>query len=345
MIDLKELLDERSTPPADLAQHLRLGTVRQRITARRRQRIGALAAVVLALGAIGYGISPALRDGGPAQPAGPGAGFPQYLGGTRLIAATRSRPGINSLTLTFTPPGLSEFKVFTDCTGAPGVHLQGELEVDGQAGASGDCGDGLTMSWQVQPEKQGRQVSVRLRVFATDRDTHRNAAFPDGATIAMAVGVPVPFDAYPLPDRPAVLGAPADAKLLLDAWQPPGAPDATPTDNVLDSLLWLRGDLQNPLRPQTVTVHSRDGYSFISQSLTPGSLRIQVDGADVQSEQWWDYDADLHLFNLDLTSPPYDAGRPGGVTITVTPEHVTGDWQLLVQADTPLPPPPLPPRQ
>ncbi|MDI1465026.1 hypothetical protein QEZ54_29055 [Catellatospora sp. KI3] len=344
MIDLRELMDERSAPPADLAQHLRLADLRHRIAVRRNRRIGGVLAAVVALGAIGYGLVPALRDGGVSQPAGPGAGFPQYLEGTRIIATTRSQPGINSLTLTFTPPGLSPFKVFTDCTGAAGLELRGELGVDGMVRQSGSCGgDDLVLSWQIEPEQQGQEMSVKLRVIAADRETQKNTAFPPGATIAMAVGVPVPYDAYPLPDRPAVLGAAADARQLLAGWEgltPEGRPV---TDKVWDPLLWLRSDPQDPLRPRTVTVHARDGYSFIAQSVTPGSLRIQLDGVDLQSAQWWGYDAELRVFTCYLGGPVYDAGKPGGVTITVIPEHVTGDWQLLVQADTPLSPPPPPP--
>ncbi|GHJ49564.1 hypothetical protein Cs7R123_69060 [Catellatospora sp. TT07R-123] len=346
MIDLKELLDQRSTPPADLVQHLRLGTVRQRIDVRRRQRVGGLVAAVLVLGAIGYGLTPAPGDGGPAQQTGSTAGFPQHLHGARVIAAVRSRPWQNSVTLDFVSPGLGTYLVFTDCTGAPGVDLEGELVVGGEVRQTGRCGDGLTMTWQIAEDRKGRDLSIRLRVVATERGTGRSAAFPDGATVAVAVGVPVLRSAYPLPERPAVLAEPAGPQQLLAAWEPQSLPPPSPGTftKTLDTRLWLRSDPDDPLLPRTVTVRSGDRYSFISQSLTPGSLRLRVDGVDVRTEDWWDYDADLHVYTVDLTLAPYHSGKGRDITLTVTPDQVTGAWQLLVQADTPLPPAPPPPR-
>ncbi|MFD0596477.1 hypothetical protein ACFQZ4_33035 [Catellatospora coxensis] len=89
MIDLKELLDDRSTPPAEFSQHMRLDEVQNRIATRRRRRmtVGGTLAAVVALVLIGYGVTPALR--GAPSPRSPRARCPAS---SRASPSTRAGP-------------------------------------------------------------------------------------------------------------------------------------------------------------------------------------------------------------------------------------------------------------
>ena len=82
----------------------------------------------------------------------------------------------------------------------------------------------------------------------------------------------------------------------------------------------------NPRRAVSQTIKYRNGMEGQIASQTPGFLRVTVDGVAVTTFQCWDYAASSMTFWFQL--PKVDDGA--SVTIRVEPEHVTGEWALIV---------------
>jgi hypothetical protein len=347
MIDLRELLDDRSTPPADLAQHLRLLAVQGRIATRRRRRITAAGAfaVVVALVIAGYGLTPALR-GAPQPAVTPSPpprlieGFPEYAGGARVVAAATSAPGATSATVTFTPT-TTDLRIFDRCgSGVPGADLEYQLTINGHANGGGSCGSG-SLFW---PDHQrnalrlgitvGRPMTVtvsarNLLIWGDgERKTERRPV-PPTAWVSVAVGEHMPFADYPLPPRPATL-QPMEFTSQLSMGGVDHAPD--------EEHLWLRSDPADPLRPQSIPIVWKDRYDLRLRSQTPGTLRLSLNGVHVASHSWWDYEGnDSNTYWQTGSFEPYSwvtgftTPAPGSlVTLTATPSDVTGAWVVRV---------------
>ncbi|WP_155372307.1 hypothetical protein [Catellatospora vulcania] len=351
MIDLKELLDDRSAPPTGLSQHLRLDEVQGRIATRRRRRMtvgGALAAVV-ALVLIGYGVTPALRSAPePAVTPSPlprlVEGFPEYAVGAHVVAAAKSAPGTTSVTITWTPT-TTDLRLFFRCgTGAADGALEYEMTVNGHPNHGGTCGGNgsSSVSW---PDHQATAAEFGVRtgtpatltmtatgmvVWRDQEQRNEHFPVPPTAWLSVAVGEHLAYADYPLPARPATLRPVVDFEGVFVM----GGVDQAPEEEHL----WLRSDPADPLRPMSVTIVWQDRYDLRLRSQTPGTLGISLDGVEVESPTWWNYETgEAGVYWQTATyrplpdvvgfTPPTLGSR---VTLTVTPRNVTGTWVVEV---------------
>ncbi|MEV4417101.1 hypothetical protein [Catellatospora sp. NPDC049609] len=343
MIDLKELLDDRSTPPPDLAQHLRLGALRGRITLRRRRRAGVVGtfAAVAALLVAGYAAIPA-RQAGPADTATSDralAEFGRHLDGTRIVAAAVSEPGNPTVRLRWTPTTL-DIRLFVRCRTGSVSGVSALVEVDGDGIMSGGCGHsfGARLANERMWAETGLQVG-RPAVFSLHGHGESLGQDPDGAdrfapapwdaVYGLAIGVRLATEAYPMPSPPSRLWP-----LDLD----PGE-YGRQTANPDPAVRWLHSDPADPLRPVSTTIVWRGRYDLVMQSVTPGTLRVSVNGVEVDGADWWDYGAAVKTWQWEPGEPRNWARIPGfsrpqqgeTVTVTVTPEVVTGPWQAVIR--------------
>ncbi|GAA1395800.1 hypothetical protein [Catellatospora coxensis] len=349
MIDLKELLDDRSTPPAEFSQHMRLDEVQNRIATRRRRRmtVGGTLAAVVALVLIGYGVTPALR-GAPQPAVTPSPlprlieGFPEYASGARVVAAATTAPGATSVTVTWTPT-TTDLRLFRRCgTGVSDGTLEFQMSINGHETHSGTCGGGTSSVTWPDHERAAANLGLRVGTPATvtmtatgvmlwhsQEEKSEHVPVPPTAWMSVAVGENMAYADYPLPARPATLRpVEFDSVLMMG-----GVEHAPPDDH-----LWLRGNADAPLHPVSVTVVWRDRFDLRLRSQTPGTLGILINGFEVNSPTWWDYDAgESGFYWQTATYEPrpepvgYVPPAPGSlVTITVTPRNVTGAWVVEV---------------
>jgi hypothetical protein len=151
----------------------------------------------------------------------------------------------------------------------------------------------------------------RLSHLATDSATVEPTTA--AGTIRLAVYDYLGPDGYPYPDPPAAL----------PALRPPESSDI---DTILDQAC---SDPANPLAQRALQVTVQERWTIIDlRSQTPGRLHVTVDGHAVATFDWWDYRQALE--SLDLNGRPLADGRTiqpdDTVTVTITPEGITGDW-------------------
>jgi hypothetical protein len=92
-------------------------------------------------------------------------------------------------------------------------------------------------------------------------------------------------------------------------------------------------DPADPDAVRTLSVTRGSSKSLLARSQTPGALSVRVDGVEVLTGEWWDYQ------QAETRSEPsatwkelfgLEPARGERVTVTVTPQRMTGDWSLLV---------------
>ncbi|MDI1465980.1 SigE family RNA polymerase sigma factor [Catellatospora sp. KI3] len=313
----------------------RLAAVRGRITQRRRNRLATLAAACLVvLAAVtGYVVAPR-PPRSPQDLQDTLSAVPEYFRGHHIAARGAAPLTGGTATFTWTPSTLDVW-FYPDCAAesAPDVVLV--LSVNGRQPLMTHCDPdnsldfASTTATRVEPEdmtatwgvRVGEPATVTLTaVTAKDfditnpyRDIADVADLPRGV-MAFLVAEAVPFEQYRLPDRPATL-----------APLPSLSPDP-------DAVTLRSGG------PVEVTTDWHGGpLTLTGRSQTPGLLRISVNGVPVTTQSWYDYGAastqfvitdlaDDHWRRLGLVFPSGSA-----VTVTVTPEHVSGDWTLRIQ--------------
>ena len=141
----------------------------------------------------------------------------------------------------------------------------------------------------------------------------------------MAVGEKVPLDRYVFPPRPPVL-----TPLAVDDlnWTDPSLGVRTPA--------LLRADPANPNRPVRATFTWGHGMHVVERAQTPGTLTISVEGVTLGRGDWWDYEQGTVDGGREDTWTSGRLPKPGArVTVTVTPERMTGDWVVAVQEGNP----------
>jgi hypothetical protein len=136
-------------------------------------------------------------------------------------------------------------------------------------------------------------------------------------TFGLAVGEPVQFERYPLPPRPSEL-PPLDPELSdIEGWV---------------SVARIDSDPSAPAGPASTTMRWSEHLIVAARAQTPGLLHLHVNGAHVTVAQGpltvWDYDQRETGINLEAATwsggPPPAPGDE--VTVTVVPEHMSGDW-------------------
>jgi hypothetical protein len=135
---------------------------------------------------------------------------------------------------------------------------------------------------------------------------------PVAGTYAMAISVPVPFDQYQFPPRPAELKP-------LPYWYPEGVRiDSNPA---------------NPLAPVSTTMVWVQHLDIRLAGQTPGEWVVTVAGRTIAVYDLWDYESRYVMGPYDPSTVAYLATLVGqSVTVTITPRRVGGAWagQILI---------------
>lgn len=340
MIDLRELLDERSADPPGL-DGLRIAHVNRRLTHRRRRRItlvASTAAVVLLLFG-GYHFLPTLRTAPNPDPAATPSsspslihGFPEYQHGRRLVAATSAPVTDRELELTWTPAN-EQFDIQFSCDDLqPEVHIRLETALAGRSNATHSCHSTLFLTLATAGLKLGEPATLKVTQTGafTPLPEGRITPLPQPSigTVRVAIWEPVDFADYPLPPRPPQLAELPELMTCAEREAKRPAPDD-----------YLRADPSNPNAPGSRTFVWQGEFSYLASASTPGKLRLSINGTQVEETTWWRYDAGIHLGHDRDTADDADwKDLPGWVqprqgelvTITVTPEHMTGPWHLRI---------------
>ncbi|WP_230686867.1 SigE family RNA polymerase sigma factor [Catellatospora vulcania] len=301
----------------------RLAAVHERIAQRRRNRIAAVAAVcVVVLAAItGYAVAPYLRSHSLPEPATSELPGPRFLDGRRVLASTTGElTRAQGVTLTWTPEPGQDLDIFVECFhDLPGSSVGVSVFVNGAHYRSASCNDvrrvDLRVEWFDLLTEAGRPavVSTQVSGVCRNRQIRRGEMFqqdcapapmPEGGTLVLGVGEPVPFAGYPLPAAPKQL-------LPLEPLYEP----------LRDAVLLKPGT-------QSTTLAWLGSLSVQARAQTPGRLHILVDGKRVQTLDFWDYEQDDASANQPASAFP----RGTMVTITVEPEQLAGDWFVVVHS-------------
>ncbi|WP_064741766.1 SigE family RNA polymerase sigma factor [Hamadaea tsunoensis] len=299
----------------------RVVAVRERISQRRRARvltIGAACAVVLAL-ILGYALAPDVfhRSLPPAERK---IGvFSEYERGYHIVAmksAPLSETG--RVTITWRLESLDYVLRYFCQLNPKATRVFVALEIEESRIGGAECGD--------TPGPGPGQADYPLTGFLAD---HRYAVgdevtgtlvlydsegpLPTRGTMAVAVGVAVPLDQYPLPARPKNL---------------------KPLEHTPINELSASGTMVTASGPHSTEVMWEGGLVVKARSQTPGTLHVIVDGVEVGLLSWWDYRQGSWFW--DLT--PADARRAGlsltedrQITIALVPQFMSGDWYAYLQ--------------
>ncbi|MEV0270619.1 hypothetical protein AB0H43_17695 [Hamadaea sp. NPDC050747] len=329
MIDLGEIGHEERPAP-------RPPVVRAWLARHKRWFAAGSALVIVAISL--YAVLPGLlrKEPTPQPPPAPMKrieGFPEYAHGARVVAAASAPVTADEVTLSWT---LTDFgvTVFDRCEflAADGTTLKTEFLVDGDVWSGSGCGpsdqpgSGRTNAemWTAHGIELGDTVRLTMRVgdaVRWDQATQQEVPEkkPRIGTIGLAVGVPVPFERYPLPPRPTVLPS-------LDV----------PVNSEQGSHL-LQSDPADPLRPITMDLAWKGSYSLSLSATTPGVLHVTIDGITVYDCEIWTFEGDscgLGWTVGDRNGFPWQsqitARLRESVHLTITPTHVTGPWGVRI---------------
>ncbi|WP_189198197.1 hypothetical protein [Micromonospora fulviviridis] len=254
-------------------------------------------------------------------------GFPEYAKGARVVAADSAALPERQIELTIVPTTL-DLVIFSRCDGTgDAVELDERLSVNGHLLTGGGCGGSTQLrSWDGLDVAVGKSATFVMTIPGAKRFDGTDkvpVAIPDSGTFALAIGVRVPFDQYPLPPRPAGPLAPLPRTLMAGC-----------TEALCPGAVIIGSDPADPERPikRTVVWKMTDSLEMLAQ--TPGLLHVRVNGVEVTTGEWWDYQMSTvgmygdkdgawkREFGLDLN-------RGDSVTIEIVPEHVTGAWQVV----------------
>jgi hypothetical protein len=314
----ESLLPEPTMPPTPAE---RLANVEKKITQRRRRRIavGAAGAVaLLLLFFAGYRIVAAHRPPPPQPPVNTPSpsyinGFREYSEGFRVVAAGTLPADQNFMDLTWTPTQNAEITLFTRCAyDAPDTEVLIDIEILGSDFGPASCSSGSRDPTLPQVCLcVDHPVTAHLRFSglkhgqdAAGHPVQTPVPLPVG-TISVAFGESVSFDKYVFPPRPGEL------KPL----PPP-------------SCLEVRSDPADPLKPRQIPIPWHDVIRLYGYQQTPGHLNITLNGKKQTTFDSWDYELDEHT-ELVLTADVSSWTSP--VTLTVTPEKVTGGWVVTIK--------------
>jgi hypothetical protein len=316
LTDLRATLDDRSSEAAHaVAAGTRIEGVRARVRATRQRRAAVGALAVVAALAIGYAVvTRGLIDSRP-QPATTTPpptlsvnGFPEYANGAHLIG---SRTAAFAEEMAFTVDGSPRgWALAARCTSSePDRELWVRWQINGQLLTSHSCTDqgGSTVRPDMSrfdPDWRRPDLTstITARMEATD-----GKPLPAG-TFSVAISERLPYEGYPLPPRPAAL-RPLD---------PAPAVNVDPAYGIAS----VDSDPDDPTRSKTLVLDLAAGASIDMVSQTPGYLHVIVDGTEIATGEWWDYDLAIYGLTID---------RPGRHTITFVPEHLSGAWRAVIR--------------
>ncbi|HWO66938.1 MAG TPA: hypothetical protein VNO31_43585 [Umezawaea sp.] len=315
LTDLTEVLRDHADVPG-APPDARLAGVRAKVTTTRRRRaVAGAACVVLAFLGVVYAVAP--QHGRLSEPALPVRSFPEYQGGTKLVAQAWAELPSTSATVTFVPKSL-DLRVASLCDIGYNRSLLVHITVNGKTLVAGGCDGAVTSAgWAGLGVVVGQPSVVTLTVDGEqDHSVTTGAptlAPPPDGVFGIAVGEAVPVDEYPLPPRPATL-----EPLTTSLGDPETAVSADPGD---------------PTARKEITVIWPGDRMLLAQVNTPGRLRVLVDDVQVLDYSHWSYEAEgAYSLMSDSWAEEHGIAPVVGapVRITVIPERVTGDWEVIV---------------
>ena len=314
LTDLTEVLRDHAVvhgAPGDT----RLAGVRAKVTTTRRRRaVAGAVCVVLAFLGVVYAVVP--RSGRLSEPALTRS-FPEYQGGTKLVAQAWAELPSTSATVRFVPKSL-DLRVASLCDIGSNRSLLVHITVNGKTLVAGGCNSAVTSAgWAGLGVVVGQPSVVTLTVDGEqDHSVTTGAptlAPPPDGVFGIAVGEAVPVDEYPLPPRPATL-EPLSTTL--------GDPETA-----------VSADSADPTARREITVIWPGDRMLHAQLNTPGRLRVLVDDVQVLDFWHWSYAAEgAYSLMSDSWAQEHGIAPVVGapVRITVIPERVTGDWEVIV---------------
>jgi hypothetical protein len=342
LTNLPELMRERSEHDLEpVLAESRMAGVERRVAASRRRRVaGALASIAVIAG-VAAGVPIVHANGRPTVSAAPAPtvklinGFPEYALGGHLVV-TRSAPlrgGPISATITPTDLGFVFSDICTPTDPTIGVMIEMSFGSAGRLTLSCEAMQGGYSSSDPLPADgvhAGVPTTVtftpkafRLTLDAEGNEVSRKPMAVPSGTFSVALWQKVPFDQYPLPPRPKKLPV-----LDIDQF---GFGNANDVNQV-------RSDPSDPLAPRTLTFTMPDCGKAVNgncnitaaTSQTPGYLHIAVNGVVVSTAAFWDYTGAGSSFDIEPALPGITLHAGELVTVTITPEHVTGAWVFAV---------------
>ncbi len=334
LTDLRDVLDERSTiDHAEARPHLLLDGVYDRLAAhRKRRRAASIAGAgvgIAVLGIAAFAIAPqagrtpagmfatAVPIGTGSSPTGRYVeGFAEYADGAKVVAAASGATQDRSVSVTFVPTSL-DLGVFTRCEGNGDY----TVTINGKEFSRGS-GCGLAYVRYIHPLEKAYGVTVGKPATAT-------FSAKDGLmdSLAIAIGQSVDPADYPYPPRPATLTPlthPDESRRMAYT---------TAEDNYGGE--WgLAAEHDNWNKPQSAQFTWGEPLRVRVRAQTPGALTVKVNGIEVVSQQWWDYQqGDGTSIDSAQWGESFGLNPRKGQTVhlTVTPTRMTGDWYVHVQ--------------
>jgi hypothetical protein len=186
--------------------------------------------------------------------------------------------------------------------------------------------------WAATGLAVGELATITVTMTRAVAVTDRASTLPTLGTFALAVAERVRFEDYPLPPAPAPLPRlePSDAQFsYLELHADPADPNRRVEREFRWEGLELTGCDVFGLGAAWVFV------TMVSQ--TPGFLRVSVNRVEVARYESWDYRQRLRAVDLGGVCLEVSAGDL--VTVTVEPEHLTGDWRVALHPVAGLPAP------
>jgi hypothetical protein len=334
LTDLRDVLDERSaTDHAEARSHLILDGVYDRLEVRRKRRRAAttvtsgvgLTVVVIAA----FAMTPPSGSTPPTTlpwQATPSAtvpsptgvyieGFAEYANGAKVIAAASVPTPTRTVSVVFVPTSL-DLGFFTRCEGN-GDYV---VAVNGKQFSSGTgCGSAYLST----TGPLGKQYGVTVG----EPSTATFSVTADSGSLALAVGQNVAPADYRFPPRPQTLRPiehPDEERRM--AYLTQEDMYAGDWGMAPDSRLWNKA--QSAYFPWGEPIRVK------VQAQTPGAMTVKVNGVEVLSHEWWDYEQGRGI-SIDSTdwkeSYGLDLKKGDPITLTVTPTRMTGDWYVHVQ--------------
>jgi len=316
LTDLRDTLDERSSDAPFPGVGTRVEGVRARVRATRQRRAVGGALAVVAVLVAGYAvITNSLTNSRPQPPTVTPTptltvnGFPEYHDGAHLIE-TRNAP-ISDGEMTFIVDGSPlGWAMSARCaSNEPGRELSIRWQLNGKPLMGHSCdaygGGGARPDESLyDPDRLRPELKS---MFTATIEAKDGKPLPMG-TFAVAISERVAYADYPLPPRPATL-KPLD---------PPSVVNVDPAYGIMT----VDSDADDPTRPKTIVLTVDTPLSIDMVSQTPGYLHVIVDGNEVATAEWWDYELGLYGMTLD---------QPGQHTVTFVPEHLSGAWRAVVR--------------
>jgi len=331
---------------------------RWRVAASRRRRLAVLGSVTVAVLVVGglavsrpaHKALPQPADRGPFTVSAIGAGFPQYQQGMKLLTVMDA-PMLARTKGSIVVPTHAGRRLVVRMTCTQNGNMDNVNEWDvrmfamfSALGGTARSSCSLTSGFFYDSIDLGIATAAKTTVLADVSFNQEPPLRPDlftGAKIHVAIYESVPWEDYPLPQRPADMET-SDQH----AWSnEPG------TVRVLGPKT-----AQDANKPVTFTQQADPKLVLNLVVRGPGRMRVLFDGVDVSRQvggswltqdkliSFWGYDGtvgfelpfDVAPLGASATiPPPLKPGTP--VTVTIIPQDFQGpDWRIAVQ---PSPPP------